>query len=73
MESQKPNVVDVSESMDINSIKQVRNNAMRDQETVTDEMLKEVRELIKAFNLPFIVAPAEAEAQCAELEKVNNP
>lgn len=46
------------------------NAAMRDTETLTDEMRAEVIELLQALNLPYLVAPYEAEAQCAVLEQV---
>lgn len=46
------------------------NNAMRDTETLTDEMREEVILLLQALNLPYIIAPYEAEAQCAVLEQV---
>ncbi|CEO96334.1 hypothetical protein PBRA_005006 [Plasmodiophora brassicae] len=41
---------------------------MRDADHVTSEMIEETQQLLRLFGIPFIVAPAEAEAQCAALE-----
>lgn len=41
--------------------------AKRDAEEVTETMINDVQELLKRFGIPFITAPMEAEAQCAEL------
>ena len=49
-------------------LRKKRNNDMRDSEGMTSEMKEEVIELLQAFDLPYIVAPFEAEAQCAILE-----
>mmetsp|Transcript_23710 Transcript_23710/g.44016 ORF Transcript_23710/g.44016 Transcript_23710/m.44016 type:complete len:334 (+) Transcript_23710:53-1054(+) len=50
------------------SLVRQRNAAQRDSETVTPMMLAEVKELLEVFGLPYIEAPMEAEAQCADLE-----
>jgi hypothetical protein len=42
----------------------------RDAEKMTEEMKEDVMKLIQAFDLPFLIAPFEAEAQCAVLEEV---
>ena len=34
----------------------------------TNEMYAEVQELLQLFGLPYIIAPTEAEAQCAWLD-----
>jgi DNA excision repair protein ERCC-5 len=41
----------------------------RDSEVVTSEMTSCVKELLKLFGIPYIDAPAEAEAQCAFLNR----
>ena len=33
-------------------------------------MINDVQELLKRFGIPYITAPMEAEAQCAELYKI---
>ena len=40
----------------------------RDADMVTDEMKEEIMVLLDLFGLPYLVAPAEAEAQCVTLE-----
>ena len=47
-----------------------RNKRERDMDSVTDEMKLEVMQLFQLFGVPYIEAPAEAEAQCAELERL---
>ncbi|CAI6535176.1 AIS_HP2_G0021230.mRNA.1.CDS.1 [Saccharomyces cerevisiae] len=39
----------------------------RDSDEVTLDMIREVQELLSRFGIPYITAPMEAEAQCAEL------
>lgn len=46
------------------------NRAMRDSESLSEELKEEVIQLLQAMNLPYLVAPFEAEAQCAVLEQV---
>lgn len=41
--------------------------AKRDSDEVSQTMIQDVQELLKRFGIPFITAPMEAEAQCAEL------
>ena len=47
-----------------------RNRRERDMETISDEMLLEVKQLLQLFGIPFLEAPAEAEAQCVALESL---
>lgn len=42
--------------------------ARRDVDTVTEDMLEESKRLLSLFGLPYLVAPMEAESQCAQLE-----
>ncbi|KAJ3191464.1 DNA repair protein rad2 [Irineochytrium annulatum] len=39
----------------------------RDADTITSEMIQESQQLLKLFGLPYIIAPMEAESQCAWL------
>jgi hypothetical protein len=57
---------------DIETIRKRIAAASRDTERMTEEMKIEVIELIKAFDLPYIIAPFEAEAQCSILEQVSS-
>ena len=47
-----------------------RNQMERDMDTVTDEMRADAVQLLRLFGVPFVEAPAEAEAQCVILEKL---
>lgn len=53
---------------EITTLKQQFANQQRDADTVTDEMVSECQELLQLFGIPYITAPMEAEAQCAELQ-----
>lgn len=46
------------------------NRTERDIDTVTDEMVHETMELLTLFGIPYLRAPAEAESQCVELERL---
>jgi DNA excision repair protein ERCC-5 len=51
-------------------LKQLRNQQKkdrRDADEVTQTMITECQQLLSLFGLPYITAPMEAEAQCAEL------
>ena len=46
------------------------NKYQRDTDFATDEHIDEVKCLIQLFGIPIVQAPAEAEAQCAAMEKM---
>jgi hypothetical protein len=60
---------DVSAYDDVAS-RQLRDKLTRDANVVTNEMVEDVMELLRVVGLPFLVAPSEAEAQCAALERL---
>ena len=48
-----------------------KRKATRDVDSMTEDLANEVRELLEVLGLPYMIAPFEAEAQCAVLEQVN--
>jgi len=45
-----------------------RSKATRLSNSITDNMYQECQEMLQMFGLPWLVAPGEAEAQCAQLD-----
>ncbi|KAK9471606.1 uncharacterized protein V1510DRAFT_404085 [Dipodascopsis tothii] len=55
---------------EIAALRSQQKNNLRDSETVTQNMVRECQELLARFGIPYITAPMEAEAQCAELMRL---
>ncbi|KAK3245450.1 hypothetical protein CYMTET_44982 [Cymbomonas tetramitiformis] len=53
------------------SLQTERRAAMRNADAPSSEMYGECQELLQMFGLPYIIAPQEAEAQCAFLNETN--
>ena len=51
-------------------IKQQMKRQERDETGITDEMRDDVMRMLQLFGLPYVIAPAEAESQCVQLEKL---
>jgi hypothetical protein len=52
---------------EVDRLKIKKKKDTRDAATVTSEMIQESQELLTLFGIPFLVAPMEAESQCAWL------
>ncbi|KAL9934997.1 hypothetical protein V8E36_006073 [Tilletia maclaganii] len=52
---------------EVANLKAQHANTRRSQEEITQQMVREIQLMLRLFGLPYITAPMEAEAQCAEL------
>jgi DNA excision repair protein ERCC-5 len=55
---------------EVHELKRERNRLKAITEGVTDGMYADVQELLEILGVPYVLAPSEAEAQCAELERL---
>lgn len=51
-------------------LRKTRRSAGKAAESMQDGMLEDIVELLNVFGIPYLRAPMEAEAQCAELERL---
>ncbi|KAI8076524.1 uncharacterized protein B0P05DRAFT_512031 [Gilbertella persicaria] len=56
---------------DMKELNKQKRKEMGNSDDVTDQMVQDIQELLKLFGIPYIVSPMEAEAQCAELERLS--
>ncbi|KAI8085190.1 uncharacterized protein BX664DRAFT_338768 [Halteromyces radiatus] len=52
---------------DVHQLNKQQSKAMGNADSVTEQMVKDIQELLQLFGVPYIVSPMEAEAQCAFL------
>ncbi|WFD27163.1 DNA repair protein rad2 [Malassezia nana] len=52
---------------EVEALRQERARLRRSEEEITTQMTSEIQAMLRLFGLPYITAPMEAEAQCAQL------
>ncbi|EPQ52893.1 hypothetical protein GLOTRDRAFT_10815, partial [Gloeophyllum trabeum ATCC 11539] len=55
---------------EIKALNEQRKIALRDSEDITHQMVAQIMTMLRLFGIPYITAPMEAEAQCAELVRL---
>ncbi|KAI8643476.1 hypothetical protein BD408DRAFT_442679 [Parasitella parasitica] len=53
---------------DLRELNKQQRKDLGNAEDITDQMVRDIQELLKLFGIPYLVSPMEAEAQCATLE-----
>ncbi|CAO3594843.1 unnamed protein product [Absidia cylindrospora] len=56
---------------DVQHLNKQQTKQMGNSDTVSDQMVQDIQELLQLFGIPYVVSPMEAEAQCAYLLEHN--